>query len=99
MFAGGSPPGGGNPVSDIDSVSLASLGNGTYFGDLSVSRRYAACATSSTNTWCGGLNPSTEDRMDYVEIATEGNAVDFGDLNNVNAGTTGSGTSNAHGGL
>ena len=102
LFAGGSPPGGGNPGpnSIIDSVFLASLGNGTYFGDLSVSRRYAACATSSTRaTWCGGLNPSTEDRMDYVEIATEGNAVDFGDLNNVNAGTTGSGTSNAHGGL
>ena len=37
--------------------------------------------------------------MDYVEIATQGNAVDFGDLNNVNAGTTGSGTSNGHGGL
>ena len=39
------------------------------------------------------------DTMDYVEFATEGNAVDFGDLNNANNPGTGAGCSNAHGGL
>ena len=37
--------------------------------------------------------------MDYVQIVSEGNAIDFGDLNNaVNPGA-GSGCSNGHGGL
>ena len=111
VIAGGFTP---SNISDIEFVTIATLGNSQTFGDLlltsfgnsidfgelTVSRRYAGCATSSTRaTWVGGLNPSVEDRMDYVEIATQGNAIDFGDLNNTMGALTGSGCSNAHGGL
>jgi len=37
--------------------------------------------------------------MDYVEIATTGNAVDFGDLTTLGSQTSYAGNSNAHGGL
>ena len=97
LFGGGFSP---NPNAIIDSIFIASGGNAVRFGDLTQSRRYPGCASSSTRcTWVGGLNPANEDRMDYVEFATEGNAVDFGDLNNIMYAMTGSGCSNAHGGL
>ena len=95
LFGGGSPG-----PSIIDYLTIATQGNAVRFGDLTVGRRYAAAASSQTRYTCvGGLNPASEDRMDYVEIASEGNATDFSDLNNVNNPGTGSGCSNAHGGL
>ena len=46
----------------------------------------------------GGVTPSVVNTMDYIEIATTGDAKDFGDLT---SGARGSGaaTSNGHGGL
>ena len=47
--------------------------------------------------WMGGASPSDTDRIDYVTIATTGNAADYGDL------TAGRGylsaCSDSHGGL
>ena len=43
-------------------------------------------------------NNADTDTMDYVQIATEGNAVDFGNLTR-STRSMGSGTSNDHGGL
>ena len=48
---------------------------------------------SSMDGWSG-----TVDTMDYVQIMTTGNAVDFGDLS-LARWAGGSGISNAHGGL
>ena len=45
----------------------------------------------------GGKTPSVSDVMDYVSIATQGNAVDFGNLSE--ARDHNAGCSNAHGGL
>ena len=46
----------------------------------------------------GGQTPGTTVVIDYVEFATEGNAVDFGDLI-TDQHLSGCSFSNAHGGL
>ena len=48
--------------------------------------------------FAGGAGPALTNVMDYVNIATQGNAVDFGDLHNVTARLEG-GCSTGHGGL
>ena len=45
----------------------------------------------------GGLNPSLDDKIEYITISTAGNAEDFGDL--ANATRDASGLSDCHGGL
>ena len=69
----------------IDFVTIASTGNGSDFGDLSFGRQ-CTCATSSPTRglWAGGAtgpSPATVSRniIDYVTIATKGDAKDFGD--------------------
>ena len=56
-----------------------------------------ACASPTRAVYAGGATPSGNDTIDYVEIMTTGNAVDFG--NSVHSAWTGAGTSNGHGGL
>ena len=89
----------------LDQIRPASGGNSTSFGELSVGRQDGH-ANSCMNTptrgfFAGGLTPngSTGTKViDYVTFETEGNAVDFGDLNG--AGRSGaSAFSNSHGGL
>ena len=81
LFAGGSPI-----VTDIDFVTIASTGNATDFGNLTLARRNATGVMSPTRAvFCGGRNdtpaPSTQqEEVDYVTIASTGNALDFGDL-------------------
>ena len=64
--------------------NMASSGeNAQDFGDLTLARFYLACASSSTRAiWCGGQNGSgtAYNTLDYVTIATTGNATDFGDI-------------------
>jgi len=65
----------------MDYVTMASVGNATDFGDLSVSRNQFAGAQSNTRgIGAGGLTPSKVDVIDYVTIANTGNASDFGNL-------------------
>jgi hypothetical protein len=65
----------------IDYVTIASLGNSSRFGDLSISRRETAAFSSPTRgVWGGGKTPATTNTIDYVTIASLGNAVDFGDM-------------------
>jgi len=55
--------------------------NSADFGDLTVSRGLAnACASTTRGCFGGGLTPSVSDVIDYVTIATIGNATDFGNL-------------------
>ena len=88
----------------LDSYSPISGGTTIPFGDLSFARVYApmnSCLSSPTRgIFPGGtVNPgsSTSGVIDYVEFATEGNAVDFGDMHT--ASGAGSYFSSAHGGL
>ena len=71
------------PKSDvIDYVTMATAGNATDFGNLTVARSVPASATNGTRATFGGGHSSsvTDDTIDYVTIDTAGNATDFGNL-------------------
>jgi len=77
---------GGAYQNTIDYVAIASGGTGADFGNLSTTNRgYLSGASSSTRGIFGGgytTSPSaaTVDVIDYIEIGTLGNALDFGNL-------------------
>ena len=78
--------GGSGPATDtIEYITMASEGDGIDFGNLSTGRGYACGSSSSTRgLFAGGYVPSPTSAdvniIDYVEIGTLGNALDFGDL-------------------
>jgi hypothetical protein len=74
--------GGGNgPSTVIDYVTIATTGNATDFGDLTVGRYYpSACSDGTKGLWGGGTTGSNSNVIDYITIATTGNATDFGNL-------------------
>jgi hypothetical protein len=101
VFAGGRAPG---LVNTIEFITIASTGNAQDFGDLLQVRAMGAGAASSTRiVFAGGYNPSspsnnfTNGAIEYVEIATTGNSIGFGDLF-LNRSQC-RGASNGHGGL
>jgi hypothetical protein len=67
-------------------VTISTLGNSAQFGDLSVQRTGSAGFSNSTRgIFAGGVNPTPTpgtqtNIIDYITIATLGNAIDFGDL-------------------
>ena len=82
VFGGGASPG---VSSRIDYVTIATTGNASTFGDLTEGRRYlAACSNGTRGVFGGGHTPSpssqVKNTIDYITIATTGNATDFGDL-------------------
>jgi len=81
------PQGTGSGLLNIDYVTIVSLGNSSSFGELTVGRRIPGSVSSPTRgLFAGGRSfnsPATLTRVnviDYVEIASTGNAMDFGDL-------------------
>ena len=75
----------------IDYWDITSAGNATDFGDLTLKRNYvASCSNTSRAVSMGGASTQNGDGtiytaygtniIDYVTIATTGNATDFGDL-------------------
>ena len=69
----------------IDFITITTLGNATDFGDLTVNRSQTPGASSPTRgVWAGGYtspgSPGAVDTIDYVQIMSTGNAMDFGDL-------------------
>ena len=71
----------------IEYVTIASTGDALDFGDLSTANRaYIGATSSSTRGIFGGgyqsapLTASTVNIIDYIEISTLGDALDFGDL-------------------
>jgi len=82
-FTGGGPNFAGN---DIEYVTIASTGNATDFGNLQTDRYGNAGCSSTTRAISGGAAsyPGTtvySDIMDYITIASTGNATDFGNMN------------------
>ena len=74
----------GQPAGDkiIETVTFASGGEATKFGELTVGRRSIAAVTNATRAVsCSGDSPATN-TMDFITMATEGNATDFGDIAN-----------------
>jgi hypothetical protein len=92
VFAGGSPQ-----TNVIEYITIASIGNTTDFGDLPQSKyRLSNGVVSSTTRgiFAGGRSDPTGgvNTIDYITIATTGNATDFGDLLGPAANTFGSGS-------
>jgi hypothetical protein len=69
----------------IDYITVASTGNATDFGDLTQTwYRMAGASDSTRGIFAGGYGhnggASSDEEMEYITIATTGNATDFGDL-------------------
>ena len=69
----------------IDYFTISTLGNAVDFGNLSESRYWTSSHASRTRgIWGGGAvsptSPNKTDRIDYVTIASTGDATDFGNL-------------------
>ena len=93
VFGGGY----GSPAASqnvIDYITISSTGNATDFGDLTSQRsQLGACASISRGIFSGGASsggesPTYLNVIDYITIATTGNATDFGDLTNGRRGVT-----------
>ena len=82
----------------LEFITMATLGNGKEFGDLTYSGRQegGGCASGTRAVFGGAYSPSAVNTMNYVQIMTTGDAVDFGDLT-IARGT--GALSNGHGGL
>ncbi len=84
VFGGGagSVPSGEASANEIQYITIASTGNATDFGDLTVARHGAAAVSNRTRGVFGGGRAyySASNALDYITIASTGNATDFGDL-------------------
>ncbi len=104
IVGGGYDSASGAEVNVIQYVTIASTGNATDFGDLTDARMTYGGMSSSTRMIFGSDNRSATDGgsngasdvLDYVTIASTGNATDFGDGL---IGIESAYTSNSHGGI
>jgi hypothetical protein len=83
---------------NIDYITMSTTGNVQDFGDLTEARSSSGGLSNSTRGMVAGgwaQTPSDVDRktIDYVTIASTGNAQDFGDLINTSHNRGGSSTS------
>ena len=83
IFGSGEAPHGNT----IDFLTISTLGDSTDFGDLTQDRRSGGAMGSSETRglFAGGQHPSPFtffNIIDFVTIASTGNATDFGDLEN-----------------
>ena len=87
------------PITNVITfITIATLGTDQDFGDMYSARDGACSAASSTRiVTMGGRNPSNSNEIDYGQIMTKGNFVDFGNLSST--ATFMGGCSNGHGGL
>ena len=85
IFSGGNPPSSPYNQNVIQYVTMASTGNATDFGDLTVNARDAGGGTASSNTrgliLIGNSSPNNNlNTVDFITMASTGNAADFGDI-------------------
>ena len=74
------------------------MGDATDFGDMNGKATNTLAGSNSTRgLFAGGETPSLTNKIDYITIATTGNAADFGNLTVKLAQTAN--TSDSHGGL
>ena len=82
IFAGGRSP--GTWYNNITYVTISTLGNISDFGDMTVARsNHASSITNAVRMVMPGavISPggSYSNTIDYITMATQGNALDFGD--------------------
>ena len=83
VFAGGYSPSPVNYTNAMDYVEIATTGNATDFGDLSVKRyNVSGCASATRGLFMAGQGTPSAlfNTIDYVTISSGGGASDFGDL-------------------
>ena len=102
IVAGGQDP--AARINTIQFITISSTGNAIYFGDLT-NRRSAFNSGGSSNQirgiFAGGFEePSSGNvnTIDYITIATAGDAIDFGDLS-AESWSQAASCSDSHGGL
>ena len=81
-FGGGTGP---SQVNEINYITIGTLGNSVDFGDLSAGRYYLQGLSSSTRgVVAGGYQESpgfsSSNLIEFITIASTGDATDFGDL-------------------
>jgi hypothetical protein len=103
FFGGYTDVGGGQNFNIINYVTIATTGNATDFGDLSIAKRAMGGSSSQIRGLLAGgafgigAPTASSNVIDYVTIATTGNPTDFGDL--TVARESFGGISNCHGGI
>ena len=100
IFAGGETP---SITADWEYITISSTGHAIDAGDLTEARAQATGFSNQTRAvFSGGYGGGSSYRnlTDYIEIATTGDAKDFGDFQGFGRRGPGQeGISNAHGGL
>ena len=87
VFGGGEASGKSNI---IDYITIATTGNATDFGDITVARDQGASFSDGTyGVYGGGEVAAPSNIIEYVTIATLGNGTDFGDLSSGRNGAAG----------
>jgi len=84
---GGGATGSDAETNQIQYITFASTGNATDYGDLTQTREtLAGCSSSTRGIFAGGYKGTPDNTnyniIDYITIASTGNATDFGDLLN-----------------
>ena len=96
---------GGYIVNTIQYITMATTGDAVDFGDMTQARFNNRGLSSSTRCvqasgrWYVSPAFVHSDISDYIEIATTGNALDFGDMTFLDGNGYSAGNSNGHGGL
>ena len=95
FFAGGK----NTPVSpdtqiNIEFVTIATTGNGTVFGDMTVATRGPTGASSNTRGLMAANAQGGGNSIEFITMATLGNAKRFGDLTTTRSELLAGGTSN-----
>jgi hypothetical protein len=83
IIGGGENAGNGSGWNVIQYITIASTGNTTNFGDLTLARReLSSCSSTTRGVWGGGRSSGSTylDTIDFVTITSTGNASNFGNL-------------------
>lgn len=84
VFAGGRNTSNNTPYSTVQYISIPTTGNATDFGSLTQARwSFAGVGSTTRGVFAGGFrltngDPTFFGTMDYITIASDGNAVGFG---------------------
>ena len=70
-------------INVIEYVEIMTLGDALDFGDLTVTRAYAAGFSSGPRGFAAGSVGGDNDVIDMVTMAAKGNAIDFGSLTTI----------------
>ena len=87
----------GSHTTKMNTLTIPTLGNSVFFGDLSRTFYGPGTASSKIRGVFAGDYPSSSSNIEYVQLANLSDAVDFGDL--VSGRGHWGGSSNGHGGL